>query len=320
MAEIQHYVPQFLLRQFGNAKEQVFVFNKRTGKVFQTHARNIAAEKNFYDFNIKGSDVTLEKSLGELEGKTQEILRVIIEKQSLGQLKRKHRTLLSSFIATQLVRTRATRNIMQELGNSLAAEFLRRAAGDAEQLKAVDDFIGPPIDENRRAMEHARLISKASVEFAPMIREKTWWLGRTTKQNPFVIGDHPIGLQNSLMRMMHPDSPRGTLGLRSPGVEIYLPLSPTLTLIMVDDAVTDRLLQAARVIPRIHAPEVHELRTAIKKGTPVEMNPANVDNMNSLQIIGSESFVFASTDDFVLAKLIVEENPGVVDGPRFVIG
>jgi len=320
MAEIQHYVPQLLLRQFGNAKEQVFVFNKKTGKVFQTHARNIAAERNFYDFNFEGTDVTLEKSLSELEGKAQDILRVIIEKQSLGQLKRKHRTLLSSFIATQFVRTRATRNIMQELGDSLATELRRRVARDAEQLKAVDDFIGPPVDENSRAMEHTRLISKASVEFAPMIREKTWWLGRTNKEHPFVIGDHPIGLQNSLMRTMYPDSPRGTLGLRSHGIEIYLPLTPMLTLIMVDDTMTGRLLQSARVIPRIHAPEVHELRTAIKKGTPVEMNPANVENMNSLQIIDSERFVFASTDDFTLAKFIVKENPGIVDGPRFVIG
>jgi len=170
-----------------------------------------------------------------------------------------------------------------------------------------------------QAMGHARLIYDASVKFAPMIGTKSWWLGRTTQSHPFMIGDHPIGLQNSMFKMMYPNSPRGSLGLMSPGVEVYLPITPTLILIMVDNALTDNLVNAAQSTTRQEAPEVHDLRAAIKKGQPIEMSAANVENLNSLQIAAAETFVFASTGDFALAKLMVAENPEI-NGPRFVIG
>jgi hypothetical protein len=51
MAKIQHYVPQFLLRNFGNGKkDQVWVYDKIDGRSFPTNAKNVASESRFYDF------------------------------------------------------------------------------------------------------------------------------------------------------------------------------------------------------------------------------------------------------------------------------
>ncbi|MDB5789306.1 DUF4238 domain-containing protein [Caballeronia mineralivorans] len=53
IAKVQHYVPQFLLRNFGTGKkDQLHVFNKATDKTFLTNARNVAAESRFYDFPV----------------------------------------------------------------------------------------------------------------------------------------------------------------------------------------------------------------------------------------------------------------------------
>ena len=36
IAKVQHYVPQFLLRKFGNGKkDQLHVFDKQTGRILQ---------------------------------------------------------------------------------------------------------------------------------------------------------------------------------------------------------------------------------------------------------------------------------------------
>uniref|UniRef100_UPI0022EBF80C DUF4238 domain-containing protein n=1 Tax=Listeria seeligeri TaxID=1640 RepID=UPI0022EBF80C len=40
-AKIQHYVPKFLLRNFGTGKkDQLWVFDKASGRSFQTNAKN----------------------------------------------------------------------------------------------------------------------------------------------------------------------------------------------------------------------------------------------------------------------------------------
>ena len=61
-AQNQHYVPQFILRQFlsNQKKEQVTVFDKKTGKIFITGIRNIMAERRFNNFTFESFDVVLE--------------------------------------------------------------------------------------------------------------------------------------------------------------------------------------------------------------------------------------------------------------------
>ena len=46
---VDHYVPQFLLKNFSvdPNKPQVWAYDKSTGRSFRTNVRNIAAEKGF---------------------------------------------------------------------------------------------------------------------------------------------------------------------------------------------------------------------------------------------------------------------------------
>ena len=68
IAKIQHYVPQFLLKQFSSGKKpQVWVFDKTTGKKFKSHVKNVASEQGFYSFKFKGNELTIEPSLSNIE-------------------------------------------------------------------------------------------------------------------------------------------------------------------------------------------------------------------------------------------------------------
>ena len=45
ISKVQHYVPQFVLRNFGNGKrDQVYVFDKRNDPTFATNVKNVASE------------------------------------------------------------------------------------------------------------------------------------------------------------------------------------------------------------------------------------------------------------------------------------
>ncbi|MFS2035338.1 DUF4238 domain-containing protein [Polaromonas sp. CT11-55] len=66
--KIQHYVPQFLLRNFtSDKKNRVHVFDKQKGITFVSHVKNVANESRFYDFEIEGEGRSLEAPLSSLE-------------------------------------------------------------------------------------------------------------------------------------------------------------------------------------------------------------------------------------------------------------
>lgn len=311
MAQMQHYVPQFLLRAFGTGKrDRLHVFDKQTGKTFQASVRKLATEGGFYDFEFQGVPATLETSLSELESKAAELLSPVVRDASLTSLDLDGLAVLSSFLAVQLTRTRAAREMQSDISRHLADTLRRHAGDDPERLRQVNEYIGSPADANTQVMEHAGLISHASEHFAPLLLDKAWWLGRTTDHNPLLIGDHPVVLQNQF-------GPGSTLGLSALGIEIYFPLSPSLILAIYDPPLMNRMKQVIKDKGVEADTRLVALLAAMDTGTAVELDPANVENMNSLQIAFAERFVFSSSGDFRLAVDMIRTDPNIVSGPRF---
>ena len=115
-AEVQHYVPRVLLRGFvryPQAKEQVFVYDKHEDRSFRTNITNIAAERNFYDFDVDDNQVDVEGILSELESNTKSAFEKLIEAESLAALDDEQKSWLSVFLATQQLRTRHIREASQ---------------------------------------------------------------------------------------------------------------------------------------------------------------------------------------------------------------
>ena len=134
IAKVQHYVPQFLLRKFGNGKkDQLHVFDKHTSRSFPSNAKNVASESRFYDFQIGEHEATLEPKLAELEGASKPLLDRILEKDSASVLSDSERELIAAFLAVQFTRTKAFREQVLELPRMLG-EHLRSHAGDQEDL------------------------------------------------------------------------------------------------------------------------------------------------------------------------------------------
>ena len=65
-AKKHHYIPQFLLRNFAfDRRRRLYVFGKRTDRVFVASVADVAAENRLYEFSIDGPTITLEPSLAE---------------------------------------------------------------------------------------------------------------------------------------------------------------------------------------------------------------------------------------------------------------
>jgi len=326
IAKVQHYVPQFLLRKFGNGKkDQLHVFDKHTSRSFRTNAKNVASESRFYDFRIGNEDATLEPMLAELEGVTKPLLGRIIEKDSVSVITDAERELLSTFFAIQFTRTKAFREQMLDVPKMIRANLRSRTEEQGARSR-IEEFVTLP-DENELKIETAHFMMNAPSTFGPHFLNKDWLLISTTRKSPFIIGDNPLALQNAIDM-----GPYGNLGLAVKGIEIYLPLSPVRALAIWCPSHKQRIvsfasrLRQARALSQFHILEkirdpegIEHIARALIGDAPIQYSTENVRNFNSLQVRYAERFVFSSVPDFALAHEIVNSHPSLRTGMRVQI-
>lgn len=322
-AKIHHYVPKFLIRNFGMGKKnQVWVYDKTNSRSFPSNAKNVASENRFYEFDVGGTMYSLESSLSRIETKSKELFDKILAADSTGSLKADDRSTLSSFLAIQFIRTKSFRAQWSEMPGLLREKL--EAAGDRIAAGSQAEAITRDPTENEVKVETARMLVDAPETYGPHFLNKVWFLAKTTKLHPFVLGDNPISLQNQIDM-----GPFGNLGLALRGIEIYLPLSSTRALVMwcpslaqqvSDAAATIRSLPRSIIANRIRDPEgILATDTAVRTGCTLDYQVQHVRNFNALQIGRSERYVFSSINDFSLADEMMKAHPSLRAGPRMTM-
>lgn len=325
----QHYVPKFILRNFlGNEKkEQVHVFSKRDRKGFITSINNIMAERRFHDFQIGEHHIaTFEAAVCEVEKMLLPAYRAVLESGKLSGTPEEKGALVT-FIAFQYVRTRAQRDMFDQMMEQLGERI-------AEMGGRIEDMEGyvPPTDASRK-LNHIEFIKKATGDFALALADKDLLLMRAAPGRSFYLSDNPVALHNDQPR----DGLFGNLGLMCKGIQVYLPLSANLMLcawcpsligeIRANDAAQKRDLAAFMLSPRLAAvPASDELEGMLNKlrplrqrierwikaadeGKPLILAPENMDFQNSLQIANASNHVICKQADFALAQRFMKENP-----------
>ncbi len=327
-SQLQHYVPRFLLRQFGTGKkDHVRVYDKHTGKSFAFSASKksaiaVAAEYNMYDFEFAGEQVTIEPGLADLESKTAQFVARLIREEEFDFENPMERATLASFLAVQMVRTRAVIEQSNDVMTRMKG-WLEAQGGGPEGFFAPDPLVGDGANAEKAML--ARLITTAIPQFAPTLADKDWVLLKTDSKHPFLMGDHPFTMFNDRDSEL-----RGNLGIGCDGIQIYFPLSPTLALALWCHSLRDECwdmvdtLQQKSVTSELSAGELNGLKIAtsaidaIENGTPMHMEPISVVHFNSLQVRSAERFVFGSTDDFSLVEEMVGSDPRMRHGQRMI--
>jgi Protein of unknown function (DUF4238) len=313
IAKVQHYVPQFLLRNFGKGKkDQFYVFDKQKAKTFSTNVKNVACESRFYDFELDGESLTLEPLLSEIEGKTKPLFQRILEADNLSVLSIEDRVHLSAFFSIQFARTKNFREQQQYLYEKLT-----------EKIKSVDkDFYTP--DRKDIAEMNMMDILEAPNVYGWDFANKIWILLQTENKRPFIIGDNPVTMRNR-----NKNEPYPNVGLAVPGIEIYFPLSPTRALAMLCFSFEDiwrKEMEAYQYLseraPKLvadhiaHVSRIKQTLAAIGTGRPLLYRPEQVADFNTLQVIYAERFIFSCMEDFKFAREMMSSHPEIQKGPR----
>ncbi len=296
-AKKQHYVPQFLLRSFAVGKKlkaRLWVLDKRNASIFQASVNDVAHENMFYEHKGEGESYEFEHVMEKLDSKAASIIRHVLETSKLPQTG-EDLVWLSYCVAAQMLRTPVTRKDMDNLRELIIHKFGKEVAfGD--DPKTVVEY-GP--EDSKKSSIH---LLRDVPDFARILRQKVWTLSEAPAELSYVIGDNPVSRHNMIDR-----GPRGNLGLKNDGIELYTPLSPKLTLHMI----CPKLATAA-----LYTPELTNVYSyAIANNRPIRMKAENVEFMNSLQVIWAERFVFARNRDNLEMPLdMLKTNPELRDG------
>jgi hypothetical protein len=321
MADIEHYVPQFFLRQFSTGEDdQVCVYDKQSGRIFTTHVRNIAAEKGFYNLQLDNKTLSLEPSLAKLEENAAAVMRKVLDSRCVTTIGKPERAMLCAFLAVQLVRTKEHRLKFAEFTRSLREKLPELGFGRSHVEKAMDD---QPDDLKWFGVTSVL----QSADLIPYFLNKTWVLFKSPREHPLYTSDNPITLHNDKEY-----GPHGNIGLAVKGIQIYFPMSIDYCLALLCPSIGDQFketyydLQRSTLLglpvpPRISSsfPVLEPLWEGILFGTAVPLEPENVTMINSLQVVHSSRFVYCSREDFSLAVQMVQNDPNLKHGRRFTI-
>jgi hypothetical protein len=265
----QHYVPQFLLRNFALGKKQkakLWVLDKKHASIFQGSVRDIGHENLFYEYSGEAGAVEFESVLEKLDSKAAEIIAGIT---SSTRIPRAGETFiwLSYFVVAQLLRTPSVRKDIDNFRDVIVSKFGKDIVykGDTKPISQYG-----PEDSKIASIQALKDVPK----LARHLQEKDWLLCEAPDSYPFIIGDTPVSKHNMIERRG-----RGNLGLKSRGIEIHLPICPRLSIHAMCP-----LLSAATLL----TPELGRgFSDAITDIRPMQMRKENVEFNNSLQVISA---------------------------------
>lgn len=307
----QHYVPQFLLRNFHNQNEKIYVFDKHTKKTFETIVRNVAAERNYYNFSSDGVTFSLEAPLSKVEGEARSLIDLIIKNEKLGVLTEDDCSLLALFISIQHFRGPRMRSDQEVIAQALLERF-----GDTPEGRIMIEKEWPVGKENAKNFA-IHFVATAAHKHIPFFLNKNWILFKCMGAQNFVISDTPVVLFND-----NDFGPYGNLGLAVRGIRIFFPISSKFALGFYCTSIKEEFQKGIFNYEKLSHDDVqikedyaHAIKeakiyiAATESGLPMSLSDENVLHMNALQIGFSERFIFSEADDFELARKMTEKGP-----------
>lgn len=217
----QHYLPKFYLRNFSYKKnlKQIGVYNLNNKVYCNTAKLKTQGSKNFF----YGHDGVIEDALADIEGKLSKVIRQVLN----NDLPRKETTdyfhLLNFVILTYLRNPIAIESV-RESNKKIREEFLRKMPKEMPKEK---------FDEAFPSIEHSSAIALSQLkDVMSVTTDLEYKLLINKTDTPFIASDSPIVRYNQhLEEQKHY---RGKIGFGSLGLQIFIPISPDITIMLYD--------------------------------------------------------------------------------------
>lgn len=291
----QHCVPKFLLKNFADERENIFVFDKSKEASFPSKPATMIAETYFYDFvDDVGEQQTFEYVLAEHEGLIAELFRTIIERESVVHLTSMDRLNIAQFIAVLQYRTQAVRHRLKSIHDGIQRTLEERGfdGGDVAPKLSAADLQKASLHYMHQSIKNGRTFARRLLT-----------LQRAPNSTPFYISDNPVAMVNSL-------EPHIRRMPEHRGTEVYLPISRQFSLHIASDFAATVLFGGMAREERLRA-----VSTISSKAHPLA--PEDVEHQNMFQVEHASRFVISAVDNFTVAREMIKRNPKLKDPPGY---
>lgn len=283
-----HYVTQAQLRHFSHDEDRskLFVFDKTNGRSFPSTVKNSGSENHFNTI-IEGEErLNFENLFDQADTNGGLMVNQINERRSLNWMEEPDLLNLADLGTIQLLRTKLSRETPGVLAEQMR-EILAEFGADLE-----DPALALPT-ENDAKLGTVRSFINRDVNLSAFVR---LYPGLVEPKGTarFVISDHPVVFSNPF--------PYGDHGLKSQGIMVHLPLSPTLLLTWHCPTIVDRLSHLL-VGKSTDQQALRAYAEGLTKGRPVQIDDVEVERYNALQFAQSRRFIFAHSNSFDTAAL-----------------
>lgn len=238
----QHYVPKFVLRNFSaDGGDGVPTFALESGEFHEKssvrgqcardyfYGRSPEMENAFQQSETKVSAVLRRAATGDLVGFDAPYrLRAFPDTAEYAVLQEHPLHVLREFIYYQTHRTAASADEMDERIDRATKRWLRKDPRFKEKAPEAFEHLDDVIIKLNDTMSH---ILYASGPFAFGMLDMTVKL-LIVDEPSFILSDHPVVLRNQYSEV-NPGGP-GALGMLARGLQMFMPVSPTMTVAIYD--------------------------------------------------------------------------------------
>lgn len=251
-----HFVPKFYLKNFSSDAKSINLFNIQSDKiVIGANLTNQCYKNYFY-----GDDDKIEKALGTIEGAAAHVFRDMVNFSKIPKKYSKEHTNLLIHILTQNGRTNYATDSINEIMDKFGKYILR----PTENLSQED------IDSVKISLTNAGAfsvgISASSWHLASDLHYK---IVKCKQGSEFITSDNPAIFYNQLFEEINYLS---TIGIACKGLQIFIPVSPTILLIFYDQ-------------------ECYKVGSK-NSDLVVLKDQSDVDSVNRLQIVNSSKNIY----------------------------
>lgn len=274
-----HYVPQFYFRRFSFDEKSICLLTRPTGKVVaRAPIKGQASKIGYY------GDEEVEKALSEIEGACAAALRSLDQVQDPQLLADDDVTLVLTHLTLQRTRTETARQNGKAFHDKLQQLLLEVEVNNSTYLSEPErqlllDSL-PYVEAN--PVEAQRLEMGVAVEQSAGLRDLRPLILVNKTNRPFVFGDSPVVFYNSFYRDVRY---RGVLGMDTPGLMVFFPLSASTYLALLD-------------------PNCYQVRRGARGNRVQVRDLRDVLALNQLQIHAASNCVYFG--DFKFAPYVVE--------------
>jgi hypothetical protein len=286
----QHFVPQFLLRNFADLNGKLWIYDKTTGRTFPNGVSNIGCNGYFYDdaevTRVTGEAQFVEKLLSRAERRWSSTLKEVLERirsQPKIGLTLTERLCISQMIALQMVRTPLARDMNEQMKESLARVLAKANEQDSETAAPLPEELSQIDAKNLHVT--SMLNHENIATYQTIFNSHIWIFLRASKHGSFYISDHPLAKRPHLQGGWRSNS-----GIASKGIEISFPLAHDVVLLMYDRGYFSKM--------------------ELSDGNASDANsPDMLLYYNSMQVQTSQRFLYSRHNEFSHADLVLKEEP-----------